>query len=150
MPAWLIWILIAAALATAEAVSLDFVLIMYAVGALSGSVSAALGLVPPGQVAVALVVGTTMVFLVRPVAKRHLLRGAQPSGVDRLIGAEAVVLDEVTPHTGLVRLNGGEWSARTVAGAPNLPVGTVAQVIRISGAIAVVGFPTAKPTDSFA
>jgi membrane protein implicated in regulation of membrane protease activity len=150
MPAWLIWILIAVGLATAEAVSLDFVLSMYAVGALAGSASAALGLPAAGQVTVALVAGTAMVFFVRPAAKRHLLRGAHPSGIDRLLGADAIVLDEVTPYSGLVRLNGGEWTARTEPGAPNLPVNTVSQVIRISGAIAVVGMPMQKPADPVA
>ncbi|HEX5494632.1 MAG TPA: NfeD family protein, partial [Mycobacteriales bacterium] len=43
MPVWLIWLIAAGALAIAEALSLDLVLIMCGGGALMGAVAAAVG-----------------------------------------------------------------------------------------------------------
>ena len=51
--AWVAWLGIAAVLGAAELVSLDLVLIMLAVGALAGGVSAALGAAVVAQVLVA-------------------------------------------------------------------------------------------------
>ena len=44
MPAWLVWIIAAGVLAIAEAVSLDLVLIMLAVGALATAGAAAISM----------------------------------------------------------------------------------------------------------
>jgi membrane protein implicated in regulation of membrane protease activity len=60
------------------------------------------------------------------------------TGSDRLIGREAVVLSSVDAHDGRVRLNGGEWTARTADRAQVLPPGTVVRVVQIDGATAVV------------
>src|SRR3954454_2824795 len=139
MPDWLIWVIIAGLLAAAEAASLTFVLIMFAGGALGAALTAALG----GNVLLQCIVATvaTLALLggVRRVARRHLLPGAGTiTGSDALVGQEAIVLSEVTAHDGRVRLNGGEWSARSYDERQVLPAGTVVRVMKISGATAVV------------
>jgi len=139
MPDWLIWVIIAGVLAAAEAASLTFVLIMFAGGALAAAVTAGVG----GNVLLQCIVATvaTIALLggVRPVAKRHLLPGAgMTTGSDALVGQEAIVLSEVTAHDGRVRLNGGEWSAKSYDESQVLPAGTVVRVMRIRGATAEV------------
>ncbi|HJQ42242.1 MAG TPA: NfeD family protein, partial [Jatrophihabitantaceae bacterium] len=76
---------------------------------------------------------------VRPIAIRHL--NPDPStvtGTDALVGHEAVVLSKVDRHDGRVRLNGAEWSARTMDPKQEFTAGTVVAVVAIDGATAVV------------
>jgi membrane protein implicated in regulation of membrane protease activity len=55
-----------------------------------------------------------------------------------LVGREAVVLTRVTRDSGLVRLNGSDWSARAKDPTQDLPEGTRVSVLAIEGATAVV------------
>jgi membrane protein implicated in regulation of membrane protease activity len=139
MPDWLIWLIAAGALAAGETLSLDFVLVMCAGGAAAGAVTAAAGAPPFVQVLVALIATAALLLLVRPVAKRHLLSGpTHRSGVEGLIGKRAVASTEVGPNSGLVRLNGADWSARSMGDGHVYPAGTQLRVAEISGATAVV------------
>ena len=139
MPAWLIWLIAAAALAAAESLSLDLVLIMCAGGAVGGAVTAAAGGPPALQVVVAIVVAAILLGFVRPVARRHLMGvGTHQTGSAALVGKQAVVLSAVDAHQGRVRLNGAEWSARAFDQTQTLSVGTTVRVMEIDGATAVV------------
>ncbi|PZR87178.1 MAG: hypothetical protein DLM67_22740 [Candidatus Nephthysia bennettiae] len=139
MPAWLIWLIAAGALAAAEAASLTFVLAMFAGGALAGAITAALGGPTLLQFIVAIVSTLALLGVVRPIAKRHLRIGTGArTGTEALVGKEAIVLSEVDQHDGRVRLNGAEWSARCFDRAQVLPAGTVVRVMEIAGATAVV------------
>jgi membrane protein implicated in regulation of membrane protease activity len=139
MPAWLVWLIIAGVLAGGETVSGTFVLIMMSGGAVGGAVTAALGGPMLAQVIVAVIVTIGLVWLVRPVAIRHLNPGpAAITGSEALVGRDAVVLHEVTRDGGRVRLNGAEWSARSKDPRQQLPAGTRVSVIAIDGATAVV------------
>jgi membrane protein implicated in regulation of membrane protease activity len=129
MPAWLVWLIIAAVFAGGEAMSGTFVLIMMSGGAVGGAVTAAIGGPLLIQVIVALVVTMGLVWLVRPAAI---------TGSDALVGRDALVLHQVTRDGGRVRLNGAEWSARAKDPAQELPAGTRVSVIAIDGATAVV------------
>jgi membrane protein implicated in regulation of membrane protease activity len=136
---WLIWIIIAAGLAAAEMLSLDFVLIMLAGGAAAGGLSAAVGLPPAAQVAVAIAASLALLAFVRPVAKRHLSSGSgTPMHTEALVGKDAIVTSTVDAHDGRVRLNGADWSARSYDETQIIPVGTAVRVMQISGATAVV------------
>ncbi|SHG86029.1 Membrane protein implicated in regulation of membrane protease activity [Jatrophihabitans endophyticus] len=137
MPAWLVWLIAAGVLAVAETLSVDFVLIMLAAGAGAGAITAALGGPLALQIVVALVVTGIGVGALRPVAKRHLTPGESATGTDALVGMPALTLDPVDPHSGRVRLNGAEWTARPFDDRP-IPAGAAVRVVRISGATALV------------
>jgi membrane protein implicated in regulation of membrane protease activity len=135
----LFWLIAAGVLAVAEMNTLTFVLIMFAGGAVAGSVTAAAGGPVLLQVIVAIAATVALLVGVRPIAKRHLVSGPQTAtGSDALVGQEAIVLSEVSAHDGRVRLNGGEWSARAYDQRQVLPAGTVVRVMKITGATAVV------------
>ena len=139
MPAWLIWLIAAGALASAESLSLDFVLIMCAGGAGAASITAAAGSPAELQFGVAIAAALALLLFVRPIAKRHLTSGPEhQTGSAALVGKKAVVLSEVDGHGGRVRLNGQEWSARSFDGGEVYPAGTTVRVLQISGATAVV------------
>jgi len=135
----LIWVIAAAVLAAAETLSLDLVLIMCAGGAAGGAVTAALGGGAVLQVVVAIVVAAVLLGFVRPVARRHLVGiGTHQTGAAALVGKQAVVLSAVDAHTGRVRLQGAEWSARSYDQTQTLAVGATVRVMEIDGATAVV------------
>lgn len=139
MQAWLIWLILAAVLAGAETLSLDLVLLMCAGGAAAGGVAAAAGAPPAVQVAVAVGGALSLLLGVRPVAKRHLLgSGTARTGIEALIGTQAMVTSQVDARDGRVRLGGSEWSARAYDETQVIPAGTSVQVIQINGATAFV------------
>ncbi len=139
MAAWLVWLIATGAFAVAEAFTLTFVLAMIAGGAAAGAVTAAVGGPAWLQFLVAAVVSCALLVGVRPVAKRHLAIGSGTrTGSDALVGMEAVVLSAVDQHGGRVRLNGGEWSARSFDHGQDIAVGQTVRVMAIEGATAVV------------
>jgi len=141
VPAWLVWLIAGGVLAIAEAVSLDLVLIMLAVGALATAGAAALGAGAALQVGVFTVVSLGLIAVVRPLAKRRLqvpLTNAQRTGIEGLKGRNAVVVRTVDQHGGRVKLGGEEWSAQSYDPLQVLPVGSTVQVMEIRGATAVV------------
>ncbi|MGI8679713.1 MAG: NfeD family protein [Jatrophihabitans sp.] len=139
MPDWLLWLIAAGVFAVAETATLTFVLLMFAGGAAAAAVTAALGGPVLLQFLVAIVATLALLGAVRPIAKRHLTSsGTAVMGSDALVGMEAIVLSEVDSRDGRVRLNGGEWSARSFDEEHVLAPGTIVRVVRISGATAVV------------
>jgi membrane protein implicated in regulation of membrane protease activity len=139
MADWLVWLIVSGAFAAGEIATGTFVLLMVSGGALGGALTAALGGPVLIQVVVALLVTVGLVWLVRPVAIRHLNPGpAAITGSQALVGREAVVLTRVTRDGGLVRLNGSEWTARAKDPNQDLPVGTRVSVLAIEGATAIV------------
>jgi membrane protein implicated in regulation of membrane protease activity len=139
VPAWVIWLVAAAVLAIAETLSVDFVLLMIAGGALAAAGVAALGAPVALQVAVFAVAAIGLVTVVRPMAKRRLeLPTHQRTGIDALVGRTAVVVRTVDEHGGRVKLAGEEWSAETFDPTQVLEVGRTVRVMEIRGASAVV------------
>lgn len=135
---WLIWLILAVALAGGEALSLDLVLIMLAGGAAAGSVAALAGLPVVLQIVIAVAGALALLLVVRPVAKRHLTVKGALTGTEALVGTDAIVLARVDATGGRVRLNGAEWSARAMDHTQVIEVGSSVRVIEISGATAVV------------
>ena len=74
-----------------------------------------------------------------PVARRHV---RQPpllkTGPAALVGRSARVLEEVSGHSGRVRIGGEEWSARSYDETLVIPVGHKVDVMQIEGATALV------------
>ena len=135
----IVWLIAAVLLGILEVLSLDFVLIMLAAGALAGAGAAALGAPLIVQAGVAAGVAVVGIFAVRPIALRHLRSGtAALTGVDALIGQKVAVLEEVTPSAGRVKLSGEIWSAQLEEGWDALPADSTGTVVEIRGATAII------------
>jgi membrane protein implicated in regulation of membrane protease activity len=80
-----------------------------------------------------------LLAFLRPIARRHL-RGSPETrtGVEALIGQEALVVQRVDAHAGRVKIKGEIWSARALHPDQILDPGICADVIEIRGAIAIV------------
>jgi membrane protein implicated in regulation of membrane protease activity len=138
--AWVWWVIAAAVLAGVEVFTLDLVFIMLAGGSLVAAGAAAADGNVAVQIAVAIVVALAGLVLLRPVALRHLRSTPElRTGTAALVGQEALVLSDVGPHEGRVKLNGEVWSARSYDGASVFAAGQTIAVLKIDGATALVG-----------
>jgi membrane protein implicated in regulation of membrane protease activity len=136
---WLLWLLLGVGLAVAELLSLDLVLIMVSAGEFAAAGGAVLGLPLLFQALLFALVSTLALVLVRPVARAHLERGAPlVTGVAALVGKDALVLEEVGTSSGLVKIDGEQWTARPFQDGQVIEPGTTVEVITIQGATALV------------
>ena len=137
---WLAWVGLALVLGAIEVVSVAFVFVMLAGGALAGAIAAAIGLSFPGQVIVAVSVATGLLLIVRPMVKSHFMvpEGHGDIGAVAQVGRSAVVLQTVTEHDGRVKLGGETWSARTAPSTAACLPGQEVRVVSIEGATAIV------------
>jgi membrane protein implicated in regulation of membrane protease activity len=143
--AWATWLGLAVVLAVVEMLSLDLVLLMFAVGALAAGAAAGLGAPVWLTVPIFAAVSLLLLLLVRPsvVAKLHAGPTLQ-TGHANLVGATALVVEPVDGRNGRVQLRGELWSARTDQGVA-FDTGAEVLVTRIDGATAVVTSSTASP-----
>jgi membrane protein implicated in regulation of membrane protease activity len=117
MLSWIVWLIVAAVLGVAELLTTTLAF---------------------GLIAVAAVVAAGLGF-VRPIAMRHLKQPpALRTGTAALVGRSAIVLEEVTEHSGRVRIGGEEWSSRAYDESQVIPVGAKVDVMQIDGATALV------------
>jgi membrane protein implicated in regulation of membrane protease activity len=142
MPAWLIWLAIAAALGAAEMMTLAFAAGLMASAAGVAAIVAAVGGGLPVQAAAFAVTALASLVVVLPLARRR--NSSQPSyrsGAEALIDRPAVVVTQVDGRSGTVRIGGEVWSARAYDETLVLPEGSKVCVFEIDGATALV-YPT--------
>ncbi len=136
---WVGWVGAAVALTLIELLSLDLVLLMFAVGALTAAVVAALG----GPLWLCIVVfaalSMAMLAFARPKLARMLHAGPDlETGWETIAGRVAVVDRTVDVHGGRVKLDGETWTARTPDDSEAFEPNTEVAVVRIDGASLVV------------
>ncbi|MER0242026.1 NfeD family protein [Streptomyces sp. HSW2009] len=139
MDAWVWWLLAAVGLGIPLVLTAMPEFGMFAVGAVAGAITAALGGGLVIQVIVFVVVSVALVAVVRPIAVRS--RSQRPtltSGVEALKGRQAVVLERVDRGGGRIKLAGEIWSARALDADQTYEPGQQVDVVDIDGATAVV------------
>ncbi len=139
---WALWLVVFLILAGIEMLTLDLFFIMMSAGALASLASSFMGAQLWLQIIVFCVVALAMIVFIRPVALNHLHKDhdEHSTNIDRLIGRSAVVVQAVTEHSGLVKIGGDTWTART-RGPAELSTGQAVVVGAIEGATAVVSLP---------
>jgi|SRR6478609_1445248 len=146
--AWAVWLGLAAFLGIAELVSLDLVLVMLAVGALGGAVTAAAGGPFLLQLVVAGVISVGMLALVRPNMLRRLHSGPELRvGPETLIGLQALAPTDISAHVpGRIKVGGEDWQAKPYDESITIEAGTVVEVLAVRGATAYVHpVPSVEP-----
>jgi membrane protein implicated in regulation of membrane protease activity len=140
VPDWLIWAIVALALAAGEIFTPGlFFLGPVALAAVVAMLVAILGAGAVIQVIVFIVGAVASLALVRPIAKAHLRMPAElRTGTAALTGARAVVLQRVDSDGGRVRIGGEEWSARAFMDGTVYEPGDRVEVVKIEGATALV------------
>jgi membrane protein implicated in regulation of membrane protease activity len=136
---WETWTALAILLGLAELLSLDLVLLMLAVGAGAGILTALLGLPVGVQILAAISTAVAMLALVRPSIVKRMHGGPElVLGHDALVGRTAVVVSRVTRDGGQVRIGGELWSARPYDESEVIEEGARVDVFQIKGATALV------------
>ena len=139
MMSWIVWLIVAAVLGVAELLTTTLAFGLIAVAAVVAAVVGVFHLGLPIQLAAFIVATGAGLGFVRPIAVRHI---KQPpllrTGAQALVGRSAIVLEEVTEHSGRVRIGGEEWSSRPYDESLVIPVGTKVDVMQIDGANALV------------
>jgi len=139
MGIWIVWLIVAAVLGVAEVMTATLAFGLIAVAALVGAGVGAAGGNVALQFGAFVVASAAGLGIARPFALRHV---KQPpplrTGTAALVGRSAYVLDEITAHSGRVRIGGEEWSARPYDETLTIPAGVTVDVLQIEGAMALV------------
>lgn len=139
MPDWVLWVVLAAALAIGEVLTLGFLLGLFALAAVLAGIVAAIGAGLVVQLVVFIAASLASVALIRPIAKRHLRTPAQlRTGTAALVGTKGVVIERVDDLSGQVKIGGEVWSARAFMEGEVIEPGKRIEVARIEGATALV------------
>ena len=138
---WAGWLALAIALGAAELASLDLILLMLAVGAIAGAISAGIGLAVVLQILIAAGASIAMLAL-GPAQPRQAPAHAAPtssSGTARWSGTR-----RSSPRTspaclpGRVKLDGEIWSARPYDDSLTIKAGETVEVLAMKGATVFV------------
>jgi membrane protein implicated in regulation of membrane protease activity len=136
---WETWTALAILLGVAELFSLDLVLLMLAVGAGAGILTALLGLPIAVQMLAAIVTSVAMLALVRPNVVKRLHSGPELTlGHDALVGRQGLAVSEITADGGRIKIGGELWSALPYDETLTIKEGARVDVFQIKGATAYV------------
>jgi len=136
---WIAWLIAAVALGIPLVMTAMPEFGMFAVGAVTAAVVAAVGGGIVAQVLVFVIVSVALIAVVRPIANRNAKQKPElRSGIDALKGRQAVVLERVDGEGGRIKLGGEVWSARALGDDVVFEPGQRVDVVEIEGATAVV------------
>ena len=140
MPGWVIWAIVAVALAVGELLTPGlFFLGPVAVAAVAAAIVAAVGAGAVAQLIVFVLAAVASLALLRPIARAHLHMPVMlRTGTAALVGAKATVVERVDAQSGLVRIGGEQWTARAYLDGQVFEPGTQVEVAEIKGATALV------------
>ena len=134
-----IWIIVLLVFVAAEALTYQLVTIWFAIGAL-GALACALAHCPLYmQFAVFAALSLILLCIIRPVSMRYIRKKGIKTNADSLIGGEVLVTETVnnTRGRGRGRINGMEWSLRSVKG-DMIKAGEIGVVRKIEGVKLIV------------
>jgi membrane protein implicated in regulation of membrane protease activity len=142
MEPWVVWIVVAAALAAGEMLTMGLFLAPFAIGAVLAAAADVAGGGAIAEWAVFVVISALLLAFARPLAVRH--RRQPPrlrSGTAALVGRSGIVLERIggaDDRPGTVKIGGEVWTARAYGEGGAIEPGTRVDVIEIQGATALV------------
>lgn len=113
--------------------------VWFAVGSLGASVVALFGGPIWLQVVVFFALTVVVLLVLRPLSKKYINNKAVPTNANSLIGKQAVVKKEIDNinSTGLVEVDGVEWTARSESGEI-IEVDKIVEIVKIEGVKVIV------------
>ncbi len=137
---YLIWGSLFIVLVIVELSTVNFVSIWFAVGALASLICALFGMHDIAkQSVVFVIVATLFLIATKPLVKALKANRYVPTNADLDIGKTALVIERInnSASTGRVRLNGVDWTARSVDGSL-ISAGTNVVVAKVDGSKLIV------------
>lgn len=134
---WLVLLIVAIVV---EVLTLGLTSIWFAGGALVSILAAILYAPVWLQVVLFFLVSLLLLFFTRPIAVKYFNRDRVKTNVESMVGRQAVVISEIDNIQGIgqVTLNGQEWSARSMDDRMRIPVGSIVDVVSVSGVKLIV------------
>ncbi|MBS1560841.1 MAG: NfeD family protein [Bacteroidetes bacterium] len=136
-----LWLIAAIVLFILEVITPGFVLANFGVAGLAAGIAAWLGASLTVQVIVFVVVCLASFVTLRPILRRTVLRGSKQTrtNVDALAGRMGRVTDAIpqAPEAGRVQVDGDNWRAMSVHGAPIL-AGSTVRIVRVDSTTLIV------------
>lgn len=134
-----IWLIIFAVLLVVEIITMGLTTIWFAGGAVLACICAALKLPLWVQITVFVLSSGALLYFTRPVAIKYFNKNRTRTNVDSMVGKTAVVSTEIDniQGTGQVKVDGMEWSARSLDNAV-IEVGKVVVVKNVQGVKLIV------------
>jgi membrane protein implicated in regulation of membrane protease activity len=133
-----IWAAMALVFFVAEIFTAGFFLVCFGIGAVAAALVAAFNVDFIWQLVAFIAASVVALAFLRPLAVRVGAHVANPGGIDRVIGKQAVVLEEINPlaATGRVRIEREEWRADSYGAV--IPKDAVVIVLEVSGTRVIV------------
>ena len=130
----IIWFVLLIVFVLAEAATVTVVSLWFAAGALAALVVSMLSGPVWLQVLVFAVVSVVLLWMLRPIIRKHFNPKLPRTNVDAVIGREATTMVAINNRMaqGKVMLDGMEWSARSTTGE-EISENTVVRVDRVEG-----------------
>ena len=130
------WFIIFIVLLIIEIFTVNLVTIWFAIGALAAIISTYFTDNLIIQISIFIVVSILMLIILKPLTKRFRNKKAVATNLDRVIGMEAIVTEEISKNKiGEVRVDGKKWSA---VSNETLPKDTIVKVQKIEGVKLIV------------
>lgn len=144
----IVWIVLLIALLLIELITVGLTTIWFAGGALVALILAALGFNVGWQIAAFLIISFLLLFFTRPVALKYLKPAKVKTNYESAIGKQVLVKEQVDNKqgSGLVDLEGMEWTARMQQEEDVLVAGQFGEVVAVSG-VKLILKPVAADTE---
>jgi membrane protein implicated in regulation of membrane protease activity len=148
MDAWVIWVVAAVVLLIAEATTSAFIAIYFGLAAIAAAAVALTGLGVVVQLIAFAALSVGSLTITRPALKRAIGSTAlHRTGVDAMQGRIGVVTRAIGElESGLVKVGGETWTARSFYDEEPIAEGSRVEVIKIEGVTALV-VPAPSPRD---
>ena len=134
------WLIVVAACAIVELVTLGLTSVWFAGGAL---IAALVAIVFPYfwvQIIAFIIVSFVLLFFTKPIAVKYFNKGRIQTNAESLIGQRAIVVSEIDNLKGIgtVTVSGLDWTARTLEDGLVIPERAVVVIRRIEGVKLIV------------
>lgn len=146
------WLLLTAAFIIIEAMTAGLTTIWFAGGAVAALICAFLG--GPVWLQTGIFAASSLILLLvtRPLAKKYMKKGSGSTSLDRMIGQEALVTEQIDNlrGTGEVQVDGQFWMARCADNDQTIEKGEIAIIRDIRGVKLIVSQRTPAAGRPFA
>ena len=143
----LFWIVVIIALVIAEFMTTALTTIWFVGGAIVAAVAAALHAPVAVQIGLFIVISLGLLLAIRPIAVKYFNPERIRTNVDAMIGTRGIVTERIDNDagTGVVKVNGVEWSARSSGPVPVIEAGKHVVVQAVDGVKLIVFEDTSVP-----
>lgn len=134
---WLVFLIVAIVI---EVLTMGLTSIWFAGGALVAILAALLNAPIWLQIVLFVAVSLLLLFFTRPIAVKYFNKDRVRTNVESLVGRQAIVTSEIDNLQGIGQVTVGsqEWSARSLDDRQRIAVGSVVNVVSISGVKLIV------------